>query len=261
MKEKITNWIKEWFSINGPDSKAVIGISGGKDSTIVAKLCVDALGADRVIGVLMPSAAKTDFELSKEICEYLGIKYNIIDISNIISVINVEAVGQNQIEETEQAKVNLPARIRMSLLYYVAQCVGGRVANTCNRSEGYVGFATRWGDDTGDFAPIRGLTVTELREFGLTLGLPEKYVLKTPIDGLNIENGEVKTDEDVLGFSYEQLDKLILTGSSGDANVDAVIMDKHQKTRFKENDLPEPCLRWSASSNKLYKELEKLGKL
>ena len=182
VKNKCVEWIKGFFEVNGKDCKAVIGISGGKDSSIVAALCVEALGKDRVIGVLMPNGEQSDISYSYFLCGNLGIKFVTVPIENAVnSVIN--AMKEN-VDISDQTLINLPARIRMSTLYAVSQSMNGRVANTCNLSEDWVGYSTRYGDAAGDFSPLSNLTVTEIKEMGRTLGLPDELVDKTPSDGL-----------------------------------------------------------------------------
>lgn len=230
-------WIKEWFDKNGKGCNAVVGISGGKDSSIVAALCVAALGKDRVIGVLMPNGEQTDIEYAYMLIDKLGIKYNIFDISDILyeclfcgfctyNPISEEIV--DNVEWSEQTKINLPARIRMTILYAVSQSMNGRVANTCNLSEDWVGYATRYGDAAGDFSPLSNLTVTEVKEIGRVLGLPDELIDKVPSDGLC-----GKTDEDNLGFTYEVLDKYIRTGEIEDETVRDKIDSMHEKNLFK----------------------------
>lgn len=200
--EKCVLWIKKWFDINGPKCNAVIGISGGKDSSIVAALCVKALTKERVIGVLMPQGIQADINYSQKLCEFLDITNYTINIEEAVNGI-YNAIG-NQFEHTSQMKFNLPARIRMSALYAVAQANNGRVANTCNLSEDWVGYSTRYGDSAGDFSPLSKFTVTEVKQIGRYLGLPEYFIEKPPIDGLC-----GKTDEENLGFTYDMLDKYI----------------------------------------------------
>ena len=209
----VISWIRNWFEMNGKDCNAVIGISGGKDSTIVAALCVEALGKDRVIGVLMPNGFQKDIDDSKKVCQYLGIRNYTVNIGPTVDRL------ENDIELTlgsklsEQSKTNLPARVRMTTLYGISQSNNGRVANTCNRSEDYVGYSTKYGDAAGDFSPLADLTVREVLEIGDYLGLPYSLVHKTPIDGLNTNlDGSYVTDEQSLGFTYAELDEYLLDG-------------------------------------------------
>lgn len=212
--EKVTKdcilWIKDWFEKNGPECNAVIGISGGKDSTIVAKLCVEALGADRVIGVMMPNGIQKDISDSQRVCEFLGIKNYTINIEDAVNS-TLNQMKECGIEISEQTRTNLPARIRMSTLYAVSQSNNGRVLNTCNYSENYVSWETKFGDGAGDLSPLGYLTVREVLAIGDYLGLPSNLVHKTPIDGLNTNaDGSYVTDEQGLGFSYDELDDYLL---------------------------------------------------
>lgn len=202
----ITAWIREWIEARCPGNKAVIGISGGKDSTVAAALCVRALGADRVFGVLMPDGEQGDIADSYEVCRTLGIKYVEHNISSAVLATSAE-VMKNIGFISERTKINLPPRIRMSTLYAYGQSVNGFVVNTCNLSEDYVGYSTRYGDAAGDFAPLKNLTSDEVVAVGKYLGLPAHLVCKTPSDGLC-----GKTDEDNLGFPYRALNAYIRTG-------------------------------------------------
>ena len=237
--EKLISWIKEWFEQNGPNCNAVLGISGGKDSTICAKLCVEALGADRVIGILMPNGEQRDIDYSYKVCEILGIKYFVHNIGD-----TVESVLHNMIENnliiSEQTTVNLPARIRMSTLYAYSQSLNGRVVNTCNLSEEMVGYSTRWGDSVGDFSPLGNLTVMEVLEIGDYLGLPKELVHKTPIDGLNIkEDGSYVTDEDNLGVTYAEIDSYLGVNPTMIDNITwAKVDDLVHKSVFKRKPIP-----------------------
>lgn len=226
-KENLVEWIREWFEKNGAGCNAVVGISGGKDSSIVAALCVEALGKERVIGVLMPNLAQPDIEDSFELVDHLGIRHYVIPITlPVTDVLN--QLTNSGIEPSVQTTVNLPARIRMATLYAVSQSMNGRVANTCNLSEDWVGYSTRYGDSAGDFCPLARLTVTEVKEIGLLLGLPEHLVCKTPSDGLC-----GKSDEDNLGFSYSDLDRYIRTGEYDSQITKNKIDRKHAANTFK----------------------------
>ncbi len=234
--KKITNdciqWIRDFFATNGPDCNAVIGISGGKDSSVVAALCVQALGRERVIGVLMPCGEQHDIDCSVQLVEHLGIKNYTVNVKAAIDGL-LSAMPEG-IELSNQTKVNLPPRIRMATLYAVSQSNNGRVANTCNLSEDYVGYSTRYGDAAGDFSPISQLTVDEVKQVGTYLGLPQNLVEKTPIDGLC-----GKTDEDNLGFTYAMLDKYIRTGVCENEQIKAKIDLMYKNSRFKLE--PIPC--------------------
>ena len=237
--EDLLDWIRDFFNANGKDCNAVIGISGGKDSSVVAALCVAALGKDRVVGVLMPNGTQSDIDMAYLLVEHLGIpalEVNIKDtFSGMLKGIK-ESKGINGFslgELSTQTMVNLSPRLRMSALYAVSQSVNGRVANTCNLSEDYVGYATRYGDSAGDFSPLANLTVDETKQIGAYLGLPEVLVQKVPSDGL-----QDKTDEDNLGFTYAVLDKYIRTGVCEDEKTKALIDKKHKANLFKLQPMP-----------------------
>lgn len=228
--KKATNdciqWIKDFFEKNGKDCMAVVGISGGKDSSVVAALCVEALGKDRVIGVLMPQGEQSDIEYSKMLVNFLDITRITCNIEGAVNEVLESFEGV--VSPTPQTTTNLPARIRMATLYAVSQTVNGRVANTCNLSEDWVGYATRYGDAAGDFSPLSQLTVTEVKAIGRELGLPSELVDKTPTDGLC-----GKTDEDNLGFTYAELDAYIRNGIEPSEEVKTKIDSMHEKNLFK----------------------------
>ena len=203
IKNECVQWIRDFFDKNGKDCNAVVGISGGKDSSIVAALCVEALGRDRVIGVLMPNGEQSDIDKAKLLVDTLGIKHFIINIKDAFDGV----MRQLPFEPTEQTRQNLPPRLRMATLYAVSQSHNGRVVNTCNLSEDWVGYSTRYGDSVGDFSPCSHLTVDEVKQIGRLLGLPAELVDKVPSDGLCGQ-----TDEDKLGFTYAELDRYIRTG-------------------------------------------------
>ena len=224
-KEAAVQWIRDWFEVNGKGCNAVIGISGGKDSSIVAALCVEALGKERVIGVLMPCGEQADIDMAYLLVRHLGIKHYEINIKAAVDGILGELHG---FEPSVQSRTNLPARIRMATLYAVSQSMNGRVANTCNLSEDWVGYSTRYGDAAGDFSPLSLLTVQEVKEIGRYLGLPDFLVDKVPIDGLC-----GKTDEENLGFTYMELDRYIRTGEIEDRAKKELIDKKHKANLFK----------------------------
>ncbi|MBQ7040120.1 MAG: NAD(+) synthase, partial [Clostridia bacterium] len=226
VKNECVAWIKNFFEENGKNCNAVIGISGGKDSSIAAALCVEALGKDRVIGVLMPCGVQHDIDCAELLVEHLGIKSYIINVKDAVDgVLNSMPEG---LEITAQTKTNVPPRVRMATLYAVSQSVNGRVVNTCNLSEDWVGYSTRYGDAAGDFSPLSHLTVTEIKQIGKLLGLPESLVEKTPIDGLC-----GKTDEENLGFTYAVLDRYIREGIIEDEATKKLIDTKHKNNLFK----------------------------
>lgn len=224
VKNDCVNWIRQFFAENGPDCNAVLGVSGGKDSSIVAALCVEALGKDRVIGVLMPNGEQADIDMSYRLVEHLGIKHYVVNIHDAVKGLT----GAIPMELTEQSRTNMPPRIRMTALYAVSQCCNGRVANTCNLSEDWVGYSTRYGDSVGDFSPLSRLTVAEVLAIGRILDLPRELVEKVPADGLC-----GKTDEDNLGFTYAELDRYIRTGEIEDQQKKARIDAMHKKNLFK----------------------------
>lgn len=231
VKNDIVQWIRDWFEKNGKGCNAIIGISGGADSTVVAALCVEALGKDRVLGIKMPCGEQPDIEDSNKLIRHLGIKSYTINIWD--AVIGIDNQFPTDIEISKQTTTNLPSRIRMAALYAISQSCNGRVVNTCNLSEDWVGYSTRWGDSVGDFSPLSNLTKTEVKEVGRVLELPDELVYKTPSDGLC-----GKTDEDNLGFTYDVLDKYIRTGICEDGAVKAKIDAMHQKNLFKMQPIP-----------------------
>ena len=242
VKDQVVKWIRDWFEDNGKGCNAVIGISGGKDSSTVAALCVEALGRDRVIGVTMPNGVQKDISDSMMLINHLGIRCFNVNIANTYQAL-MNAIGEqfapDGVEISRQTVINMPPRLRMTTLYAISQSMNGRVANTCNLSEDWVGYSTRYGDAAGDFAPLGGLTVAEVIAIGKELGLPTELVEKTPSDGLS-----GKSDEDNLGFTYAVLDRYIRTGVCDDPKTKAMIDDKHVKNLFKL--LPIPHFDYNA---------------
>ncbi len=226
VKGECVEWIRRFFEQNGADCNAVVGISGGKDSSVTAALCVEALGKDRVIGVLMPQGEQSDIDMAYLLVNHLGIKHYVVNVKSAVEGI-ISSIPK-ELPISVQAKTNLPPRIRMSALYAVSQSCNGRVANTCNLSEDWVGYATRYGDAAGDFSPLANLTVTEVKQIGHVLDLPAELVEKPPIDGLC-----GKTDEENLGFTYAELDKYIREGVISNAETKALIDRKHAANLFK----------------------------
>ena len=224
VKNDCVQWIRDFFEKSGKGCNAVVGISGGKDSSIVAALCVEALGKDRVIGVLMPCGEQSDIDMAKLLVDTLQIKHYIINIKDAVDGLTAAI----PFELSEQSRVNLQPRIRMSTLYAVSQSNNGRVANTCNLSEDWVGYSTRYGDSVGDFSPCSGITVAEMKQIGRLLGLPDALIDKAPSDGLC-----GKTDEDNLGFSYAELDRYIREGVIENQEHKALIDRKHELNLFK----------------------------
>ncbi len=241
-RDNLVNWIKDWFDKNGPTSKAVIGISGGKDSTVVAALCARALGKDRVLGVLMPNGEQKDISDSYAVCEALGIEHITVDIGRTYQCLSdyiEDAVllkfkdkGINGL--SEQTLINLAPRLRMTTLYAVSQTIGGRVINTSNKSEAMTGYFTRWGDECGDMKPLINLLKNEVVAIGLTMPeIPRELVEKAPSDGLT-----GKTDEDKIGFTYDALDRYLRCGGGNDGDIDKKIEDRIFSTLFKRKPIP-----------------------
>ena len=225
--EATVKWIQDWFAENGPDCNAIIGISGGKDSSITAALLVEALGKDRVIGIMMPNGEQSDMDMALLLVNHLGINHYVINIAAAYNgaVKDIEcAIG----ELSNDSLINLAPRLRMTTLYAVGQSRNGRVANTCNLSEDWVGYSTRYGDAAGDFSPISSFTTAEIRAMGRVLGVPDILIEKVPSDGLS-----GMSDEDKLGFTYEVLDRYIRTGEIEDATAKERIDTLHERNLFK----------------------------
>lgn len=224
VRQQCVAWIQEFFRENGEGCNAIVGISGGKDSSVVAALCAEALGKERVIGVLMPCGVQQDIDMARLLVQHLGIRSYEINIRDAVEAVKAAM----PFALSTQSATNLPPRIRMSVLYAVAQSHNGRVANTCNLSEDWVGYSTRYGDAAGDFSPCSHLTVQEVKAIGRELALPEVLVDKVPIDGLC-----GKTDEENLGFRYAELDRYIRTGEIEDPEKKAKIDRLHRMNQFK----------------------------
>lgn len=235
-KDGAVQWIRDWFEENGRGCNAVVGISGGKDSSIVAALCKEALGKERVIGVLMPNGIQPDIDDSKALVTYLGIPYYVCNIKDAVDGV-LKSLQDAGVEIARQTTINLPPRIRMSTLYALSQSNNGRVANTCNLSEDWVGYSTRYGDAAGDFSPLGKLTVQEVKAIGRELDLPDFLVDKVPSDGLTN-----RTDEDNLGFTYAELDTYIRTGVIENQEHKERIDRLHRLNEFKLK--PIPCFEY-----------------
>ena len=242
--EIIDAFIKNYFVDNGtPNTKAVIGISGGKDSTIAAALLVRALGKDRVIGVRMPNGYQTDAQDAAEVCAILGIQSYLINIGDTYNHLCAEFTGTG-LPINAQIETNTPARLRMAALYMVAAAVGGRVCNTGNASERFIGYTTKYGDLAGDFALLSDLTVREIYAIGDYLELPMDLVHKHPADGMS-----GKTDEDNTGIPYDAIDDFLLQGIIPDMEIYERMIAANKRNTHKECiKLPHPhrsglCLR------------------
>ena len=234
LTQNVIQWIKDYFKDNA-DGKVICGISGGKDSTIVAALCVEALGADRVIGVLMPNGTQSDIWDSYTVCNHLGIDPVVFNIGAAYDSMIRQLVPASFLtpDAISSIKTNLPARLRMCALYTIAAMYpNSRVVNTSNYSERYIGYSTKFGDGAGDFSPIGNLTVREVLMIGDDLGLPHELVHKTPSDGMS-----GMSDEDKLGFTYEELDEYLFTGRGTD-EVKAKIEKLHRANSHKLVDMP-----------------------
>ncbi|MDR0442641.1 MAG: NAD(+) synthase [Treponema sp.] len=231
VKNEIVKWIQDYFDENGKACKAVIGISGGKDSSIVAALCAQALGADRVYGVLIPCGEQHDIGIAQELVSLLGIKHSLFNIKDSVDSI-LDSIKKSGIEANRQAIINVPARIRMTLLYAVSATVNGRVANTCNLSEDWIGYSTKYGDSAGDFSPLSQLTVTEVKLIGREL-LPDKFTDKVPEDGLS-----GLSDEENIGFTYDVLDRYIREGVCEDRTIREKIDKLHLCNLHKLRQMP-----------------------
>lgn len=230
--ENVVKWIKHWFIDNGENASAVIGLSGGKDSTIIAKLLTMALGKDRVVGVLMPNGEQKDIDDAIRVAELLDIKYYIINIEDAVNGLTNQLKAFMPV--SYDTAINIPPRVRMTTLYSVAQSLpnGGRVVNTCNFSEDFVGYCTKFGDSAGDFAPCADFFVSEMVAMGDALDLPYELVHKTPSDGLC-----GKTDEDNLGFSYGDIEEFITNKDSNLVSADK-IMRLHEINAHKLHGMP-----------------------
>ena len=220
-------WIRDWFEVNGPGCNVIVGVSGGKDSSIAAALCAEALGKDRVIGVMMPNGEQSDIDMAKLLVDHLGIENYTINIKGAFDSV-IEEMKAAGLEPSKDTIINLPPRLRMSTLYAVCQSRNGRVVNTCNLSEDWVGYSTRYGDSVGDFSPMSCFTTAEIRAMGRVLGLPEVLIEKVPSDGLS-----GMSDEDKLGFTYAVLDRYIRTGEIEDSATKERIDSLHKKNLFK----------------------------
>lgn len=242
VKEDVKRWIRNYFEENGKGCFAVIGISGGKDSSVAAALCAEAIGKERVVGVLMPNGIQADIEDAKKLVNFLDIPYLTVNIKTTVAALCQEMENNSAFQNitgipelSKDSRLNLPARIRMTTLYAVAQSLpgGGRVVNTCNRSEDYVGYSTKYGDAAGDFSPLSDFLVEEVRELGYALGLPKELIEKAPSDGLS-----GSTDEEKLGFSYQTLSKYMITGVCEDVAVREKIDRLHKQNLHKLNPMP-----------------------
>ena len=230
VKDDIVAWIRDYFGAD-PSLKAVIGISGGTDSSVCAALLCEALGSERVIGVLLPNGEQHDFDVAERLVGHLNMKYYVVNISEPVREITALVSNSCNIPDPDAVDAyhtNTPSRVRMTVLYGICALVGGRVANTCNLSEDYVGYSTKFGDAAGDFSILSSVTKTEVKQIGNALGLPREFVEKIPEDGMS-----GKSDEERLGFTYEVLDRYIRTGEIEDSGIKEKIDRMHRANLHK----------------------------
>lgn len=253
-RDRIVSWIQKWFSNNSIEY-AVIGISGGKDSTVAASLCEKALGRNRVVGVMMPNGDQSDIDDSKEVCNLYCCRSHVFRDVDLGDLVDISKIYDSVVETASQSylrwcnrnewavdfsdplcaktKTNIAPRIRMIILYAFAQQIGGVVVNTCNLSEDYIGWSTKYGDAAGDIAILSHLTKTEVVQVGQALDIPDHLLHKAPADGLT-----GRTDEDNFGFSYEVLDSYIRTGECKDSSIKEKIDNLHAANLHKVEPIP-----------------------
>lgn len=230
-RKELVEWIRNWFERNGKDCNAVIGLSGGKDSTIMCALCVEALGKERVIGVGMPDKGQ-DLHNADKVAQYFGIRFIEANIGGMTTALK-QLFGDNEtvwgFNLSVQAEQNMPPRLRMVTLYAISQSNNGRVMGTCNLSENYIGYLTKFGDGASDVEPLAELTVTELLQIGDLMGIPYEWVHKVPTDDLP----HSKTDEEKFGFTYATLDKYIRGVEEPEPAIKEKIDRMHRNNEFK----------------------------
>ncbi len=224
-------WTRDRMHDIGSDL-AVVGISGGKDSTVVAALAARAMGKENVLGVTMPRGVQKDLDVAQAVAASLGIRHHVVPIGDVADALArdvTKAVG----DFSRQAALNLPPRLRMAALYAVAQTVGGVVWNTSNLSEDWVGYATIYGDTSGAFSPLATLTTDEVVQLGRFMEVEERFLVIPPADGLTGH-----TDEEVLGFTYDTLNTYIRTGECPQKEIKEKIDRLHRISRFKFQTIP-----------------------
>lgn len=240
----IKDWIVSYFCRNGnADTMAVIGISGGKDSTVVAYLCAAALGPDRVVGIKMPNGEQHDIDCADAVIKNLGIMDYQINIKSMCDAFYNEIYtildkdGELSAPQIKSIEYNLPPRMRMSVLYAVAGAIGGFVANTSNLSERYIGWSTKWGDGAGDFAPLADYTVEEVINIGRELDVPAELLFKEPEDGLT-----GKSDEEAIGVEYALIDQYIRGEKPDDYKACRIIYKRNEANLHKmaAQNIPHP---------------------
>ena len=217
-------------------TRVVVGVSGGKDSSVAAALCARALGPENVYGVMLPDGEQRDIADSRRVCEALGIRQRTLNIGAMHRALLAEveperpaAAGEFPLPFSRESDINVGPRLRMTALRYVAQALGARLVGTGNLSEATVGYCTKDGDTSCDFALLGSLTSLEVVELGLSMPeLPPELVRKTPSDGLS-----GMSDEEKLGLSYRSIHDYLRLGTSGDPAVDARIRQKEAANAHK----------------------------
>ena len=218
-------------------SKVVLGISGGKDSTVCAAVCARALGKENVYGVMLPDGEQKDISDSISVCKALGIRCKTVNIGKMHKALHEAlcfdeaAEGEFPVPFVKESDINVGPRLRMTTLRYIAQALGARLVGTGNLSESTVGYCTKDGDTSCDFALLLALTSVEVVKVGLTMPeLPRYLVEKTPTDGLS-----GMSDEEKMGISYQDIHAYIRFGTCGNAETDAKIRAKEAGSAHKRN--------------------------
>lgn len=250
--DHIINWLKDKFADYGEETKAVIGMSGGKDSTIAAALLCQAIGPERVVGVIMPNGEMKDKKIAENICEHLNMRYYVIDIADAVNCLYQSLYNRDIDYSNPIIATNTPARIRMTTLYAVAATCHGRVVNTCNESEEYIGWSTKYGDNAGDFSVLREYPVRWVKQIGHELVcrgvLKTEWIEKIPDDGMC-----GLSDEEKFGFTYEELDEYMLNKTCSSVSAVARIKKMNKASRHKDNinmPKPRPVSEYSDDPNK-----------
>ena len=241
---EITKDWKEWAKAHKVQ-RWVVGVSGGVDSTVVLSLAAQIFGKDNVWGVMLPCGSQRDISDSEHIIALTGVHRMLINIAD--SVGSLEREYAMNLKDggitSEQAHINLPPRIRLAALYMVSQSLGAMVLNTSNLSEDMLGYATLWGDTCGSYAPIQGLTKTEVVALAEYIGVPRPLAFKTPADGL-----QEKSDEERLGLTYAAVDKYIRDGD-GDLELKERVLKLFRSNAFKLDMISLPGPKFDDSPN------------